>query len=183
MLLPSTTRTSPTWYLLLKSIAAGLGQYLVLPLALVVMAVVTVHSVAVFGYEWQWALAKWGYPALCVAGLIALVQLGHWTVKSAIRFIVPVMILIASVGTAYKRGLDVNGPVAARVEAKTTIIQGQQVELDRRADEIASLKQQVSNAEKAASVAAEAARQAVASATCKPKIVRTRCPSPWDWLQ
>lgn len=84
-------------------------QYVVFPLAIWIVAMVTIHSCAiVLKYDWQWGLAKWGWPLMMVAGGIALVQLGHWTVRSVLHMALPAAVLVTSIAVAWHRG-DVHG--------------------------------------------------------------------------
>lgn len=115
--------TDPLSPSLLRSTFGAVGQYFVLPLAVLVVAVVTVHAVAVFGYEWQWALTKWGYPTLCVGALYALVFIKHWSVRSVLGVVLTLMVAVATAGYAYKRGIDDNGGLfQQRVDIQATTI-------------------------------------------------------------
>ncbi len=161
MTVSSTDPLSPS---LLRSTFGAIGQHFVLPLAVLFVAVFTVHSVAVFGYEWQWALAKWGYPVLCVGALFALVWLKHWSVQSVLRAIVPLMLVASTAGYAYKKGLDANGGLystqasqwaetIAHAERDRDLYKGQRDEArserDNFAAQVAQLQEQIDKAGKA----------------------------------
>ncbi len=112
----TTGSTDPLSPSLLRSTFGAVGQYLVLPLAVLICGVVTVHSVALMGFEWQWTLAKWGYPTLCVGALFALVFLKHWSVQTVLRGLVPLMVVVSTAGYAYKAGVDDNGGLFAQTQ-------------------------------------------------------------------
>lgn len=118
-----------------------------MPLAVLVVAIFTVHFVAVFKYEWQWTLTKWGYPLFCAGALFALVWLKHWTVRSGLLLVVVLMFTAGTAGYAYKRGLDDNGGLyQQRVDLQADAIVKLNAELVEANGKIADLAQQLRDA-------------------------------------
>ncbi len=154
-----------------------------MPLAVLIVAVFTVHFVAVFKYEWQWTLTKWGYPLFCVGALFALVWLRHWTVRSGLLLVVVLMFTAGTAGYAYKRGLEDNGGLyQQRVDLQADAIVKLNTELASANEKIATLANEVAEAKKVpsqsenSSIATSDARKPVRAYRSKP------APSFWDFL-
>lgn len=163
-----------------------------LPLAVLTVAVVTVHAAALMGYEWQWTLAKWGYPLLCVGALYALVFLKHWSVRSALGIVMTLMVVVATAGYAYKAGIDSNGGLftmqTAQWAESIKHAEGERdtarKERDESQAEVAGLRAELARRGPAPDLASPSAAAEAPKAECKPlRAYRPKpAPSVWDWL-
>lgn len=90
----------------LKEAWSTFSRYLLVPVLMLVITSLTVKYLALVGIEWQWTLAKWSYPLLCVAAALVLIQYNHWTVKSIVQYLVPAMVLVATISFTWKHAIN-----------------------------------------------------------------------------
>ena len=164
----------------LKTAWEGMKNNFLVPAAIAALTLGTWKALDVLDLQYHWTFASWGYAVLCVVAALVLVQRNHWTVKAIVQWLVPAMVLVATVAFVWKKTTDSDAALGASsqlVQMAESVKHAEDAK--KAAEDRAGLLEQQLAVER---YATQAATPLSPPAAVSPAKVRGyRAPKPWWW--